>query len=96
MLVARRLLRGTKARGGGFEPIMASDPKTRPPAPQAVLSTGAGEPMSAEQAATLKQLSIDAYEPEAFDEHMTRSEAERRIVTLKAKLKLLDAPPHTL
>ncbi len=60
----------------------------------AILSTGT--PMSAKQAATLKQLSVDAYQSEVFDEHLTHAEAERRIATLRAKLKLLDAPPHTL
>ena len=65
-------------------------------APEAILSTGAGAPMSAQQAAVLKQLSIDAYELEAFDSHLTRREADRRIATLQAKLKLLDGPPHTL
>lgn len=76
---------------------MSADPKgRRGAAPEAILSTGADQPMTAEQAAALKQLSIDAYELEAFDEHLTRAEAERRIATLRAKLKLLDAPPHTL
>jgi len=53
-------------------------------------------PMTAEQAARLKQLSIEAYEPDAFEQVLTQAEAERRIATLSAKLKLLDAPPHTL
>ncbi|HZD91242.1 MAG TPA: DUF3072 domain-containing protein [Pseudolabrys sp.] len=76
---------------------MSSDPNGRPEdAPESILSTGADAPMNAEQAAALKQLSIDAYEPEAFDEHLTRSEADRRITTLRAKLKMLDSPPHTL
>ena len=76
---------------------MISDPNGRPnDAPRAILGTGADEPMSAEQVAALKQLAIDAYELEAFDEHLTRSEAVQRIATLRAKLKLLDAPPHTL
>lgn len=52
--------------------------------------------MSAEQAARLKQLAIDAYEPDAFEDVLSWAEAERRIRTLCAKLKLLDAPPHTL
>lgn len=76
---------------------MSPDPKERPEdAPEAILGTGADEPMSVEQAAVLKQLSIDAYEIDAFDEHLPRAEAERRIATLRAKLKLLDEPPHTL
>ena len=53
-------------------------------------------PMTAEQAARLKQLAIDAYEPDAFKPDLTQAEAERRIATLAAKLKLLDGPPHTL
>jgi hypothetical protein len=54
------------------------------------------EPMTAEQAARLKALSIEAYEPEAFSETLTRAEAEKRIAVLSAKLPLLDRPPHTL
>lgn len=53
-------------------------------------------PMTAEQAARLKQLSIEAYEPDAFADVLTEAEAERRIATLSAKLKLLDGPPYTL
>jgi hypothetical protein len=53
-------------------------------------------PMTAEQAARLKRLARDAYEPDAFSPHLTFAEAQSRIVTLTAKLKLLDAPPHTL
>jgi len=52
--------------------------------------------MTTEQAARLKQLSIDAYELDAFKVVLTQAEAERRIATLSAKLKLLDGPPHTL
>jgi hypothetical protein len=76
---------------------MASDPNGRPEdAPGAILSAGADQPMSAAQVATLRQLSIDTYELDAFSKHLTQSEAERRIATLRAKLKRLDAPPHTL
>jgi hypothetical protein len=56
----------------------------------------AAAPMTAEQLALLKMLARDAYEPEAFSAHLTRGEARRRIVTLNAKLKLQDEPPHTL
>ncbi len=55
-----------------------------------------GAPMTAEQAARLKQLAYDAYEPEAFQKRLTQAEAQRRIAMLSAKLALLDAPPHTL
>jgi hypothetical protein len=53
-------------------------------------------PMTAEQRALLKILALDAYEPEAFSAQLTRGEARRRIVSLNAKLKLQDEPPHTL
>jgi hypothetical protein len=53
-------------------------------------------PMSAEQAARLKQLARDAYDLDAFKPHLTATEAERRIAMLSAKLALLDGPPHTL
>jgi hypothetical protein len=64
--------------------------------PQAILSTGAGAPMSQEQAALLKKLAYEAYEPEAFTERLTQADAERRIAMLQAKLTLMDGPPHTL
>jgi hypothetical protein len=53
-------------------------------------------PMTAEQAVRLKQLSIDAYEPDAFKPDLTQAQAALRIAMLSAKLKLLDGPPHTL
>ncbi|MGH6684348.1 MAG: DUF3072 domain-containing protein [Pseudolabrys sp.] len=53
-------------------------------------------PMTAEQAARLKQLASDAYELEAFKTQLTQAEAQRRIAMLAAKLTLLDEPPHTL
>jgi hypothetical protein len=74
-------------------------PKSNPQGaerPDAILATGPGESMSAAQAAELKRLSIDAYEPDAFDERLTSRQAEQRIATLRAKLNGLDAPPHTL
>jgi hypothetical protein len=52
--------------------------------------------MTAEQAATLRRLAEDAYELDAFRPNLTRAEADGRIAMLIAKLKLLDAPPHTL
>lgn len=52
--------------------------------------------MTADQAALLKQLAKDAYDIEAFRPNLTRAEAERRIATLSAKLKLQGEPPHTL
>ena len=52
--------------------------------------------MTAEQAATLRGLAEAAYELDAFKPKLSRAEADRRIATLSAKLKLLDGPPHTL
>ncbi len=52
--------------------------------------------MTAEQAVELQQLARDAYEPDAYRPDLTEPEARQRIAVLKAKLKLLDAPPHTL
>ncbi len=52
-------------------------------------------PMSAEQAALLRRLAFDAYEPEAFKPNLTKLEAERRIDVLQAKMKLMSEPPHT-
>ena len=56
----------------------------------------ADQPMTAEQAATLKRLAKAAYELDAFKPNLTRAEADLRIAVLTAKLKLLDGPPHTL
>ena len=56
----------------------------------------AAQPMTAEQAATLKRLAQPAYELEAFQPNLTRAEADLRIAMLTAKLKLLGEPPHTL
>ena len=53
-------------------------------------------PMTAAQAGTLKRLAQDAFELDAFKPNLTRAEADERIAMLKAKLKLLDGPPHTL
>jgi hypothetical protein len=60
-----------------------------PKAPKAVT------PMSAEQAALLRRLAFDAYEPEAFSPNLTKAEAEQRIDVLQAKMKLMSEPPHT-
>lgn len=52
--------------------------------------------MTDKQAVLLRKLAIDAYEPEAFRPNLTQAEAELRIDVLKAKLKLMGEPPHTL
>jgi hypothetical protein len=70
---------------------------TNPPdrQPEPVLTTGADDPMTSEQAALLRRLAHDARDFEAFGEHLTQAEAARRIATLQAKLKLQGHPPHT-
>ena len=52
--------------------------------------------MTSEQAILLRQLAFDSYEPEAFKPNLTKAEAEQRIEVLRAKLKLMGEPPHTL
>ena len=54
------------------------------------------ELMTTAQAATLKKLAEAAYELDTFKPNLTRTEAEKRIAMLTAKLKLLGEPPHTL
>ena len=51
--------------------------------------------MSAEQAALLRRLAFDAYEPEAFKPDLTKAEAEQRIEVLRGKMRLMGEPPHT-
>jgi Protein of unknown function (DUF3072) len=58
--------------------------------------TTGNERMTDEQAAFLKRLSEQAFEPEAFKRNLNRAEAARRIAALRAKLGLMDEPPHTL
>ena len=52
--------------------------------------------MTDKQAVLLRELAIYTYEPEAFRPNLTKAEAELRINVLKAKLKLMAEPPHTL
>lgn len=52
-------------------------------------------PMTADQTALLRQLALDAYEPDAYRPALTQAEAARRIATLKAKIELMGEPPHT-
>ena len=52
--------------------------------------------MTAAQATMLKKLAEATYELDAFKSNLTRTEADKRIAMLTAKLKLLDEPPHTI
>jgi hypothetical protein len=52
--------------------------------------------MTIEQAVLLRKLAFDAYEPEAFSPCLTKAQAEQRIDVLRAKLRLMGEPPHTL
>jgi len=51
--------------------------------------------MTGAQTSYLKTLSQQAYEPDAFSDHLSKAEASKRIDALKAKLELFDGPPHT-
>lgn len=53
-------------------------------------------PMAEDQLKILKQLAQNSFELDAFDPNLTREQIEWRIAALKAKLILLDEPPHTL
>jgi hypothetical protein len=53
------------------------------------------EPMTGAQASHLKTLCEEVREPGAFNEGLSRSEAERRIYALMEKLRLGALPPHT-
>jgi hypothetical protein len=68
-------------------------PEIRPP--DLTLTGGADAPMTAEQAALLKQLAHEAYDTEAYGPELTQKEAARRIAALQAKIKLQGNPPHT-
>jgi len=48
-------------------------------------------PMTPTQAATLRSLSIEAYQPKQFAENLSGDEAERRILALKAEIELADS-----
>ncbi|MGP0093484.1 MAG: DUF3072 domain-containing protein [Xanthobacteraceae bacterium] len=53
-------------------------------------------PMTAAQAAELKGLAEEGLEPDAFDPSLTELEASKRIKALRAKLRLMSEPPHTV
>lgn len=85
-----------KSRRRRLSWAMVTKPKKLTRQPASILSTGPGARMSAQQSALLRQLARDGYEPDAFSEQLTQAEANKRIVMLQAKLRLLDEPPHTL
>jgi hypothetical protein len=47
--------------------------------------------MTRAQAMRLRTLSEEAYQPELFEEDLTRAEADRRIEALKAEIELADS-----
>ena len=65
----------------------------RTPANKPMTANG---PMTAAQAVALKELAHGIYKLDAFKPNLTRTEADKRIAMLTAKLKPLDGPPHTL
>jgi hypothetical protein len=48
-------------------------------------------PMSRGQAATLRTLSVEAYQPKLFEEDLTREEADRRIEALRQEIALANS-----
>jgi hypothetical protein len=48
-------------------------------------------PMSRGQAATLRDLSVEAYQPKLFEEELTRAEADRRIAALRREIALANS-----
>ena len=78
------------------------DPQANAPAggatsvPSGAEFTSGESTMTGTQAAALRRLAEEAFEPEAFNARLTRAEAARRIAALSAKLRLQDGPPHTL
>jgi hypothetical protein len=63
--------------------------------PELTLTAAADAPMTTEQAELLRELAQEAYDFEAFSPHLTRTEADRRIAGLRAKIELQGEPPHT-
>ena len=61
-----------------------------------IAPSGAAMCTACASSSPLKRLAEAAYELDAFKPKLSRAEADRRIATLSAKLKLLDGPPHTL
>jgi hypothetical protein len=51
--------------------------------------------MTAAQDAELKQMSLEARDPQAYDPTLAPEEAAARIAALKAKLPLLGSEEHT-
>ncbi|CAN5363008.1 hypothetical protein BH11PSE4_BH11PSE4_12210 [soil metagenome] len=48
-------------------------------------------PMTRGQAATLRTLAVEAYQPKLFEETLSRAEAARRIDALKREIELADS-----
>jgi hypothetical protein len=47
--------------------------------------------MSRGQAATLRTLSVEAYQPKLFEENLSREEADRRIEALRQEIALANS-----
>lgn len=48
-------------------------------------------PMTPRQLATLRTLSVEAYQPKLFEKNLTAQEAERRIAALRAEIELANS-----
>jgi hypothetical protein len=59
--------------------------------PYATLPDRISAPMTKGQAATLRTLAVEAYQPKLFEEQLSRAEAARRIETLKREIELANS-----
>ena len=48
-------------------------------------------PMTRQQLATLRTLSVEAYQPRLFEPNLTATEAEKRITALKEEIQLANS-----
>jgi hypothetical protein len=65
--------------------------KLEPPMSYDRLPDRLSSPMSHGQAATLRTLSAEAYQPKLFEKNLTREEADRRIEALHQEIALANS-----
>ncbi len=65
--------------------------KLEPPISYEQFPDRLSRPMSRGQAATLRTLSVEAYQPKLFEEKLTVEEADRRIEALRQEIALANS-----
>jgi hypothetical protein len=65
--------------------------KLEPPMSYDQLPDRLPSPMRRGQAATLRTLSVEAYQPKLFEKNLTREEADRRIEALRQGIALANS-----